>query len=76
MITATVRYKLPPHIDYVECLEHFHKIAPGFRDVRGLIILSGMKAGGPGASTSGRTSMTPRHSTVGHGSTASWGATA
>src|ERR1700731_4215604 len=26
MITATVRYKLPPHIDYVACREHFHKI--------------------------------------------------
>ena len=37
MITATVRYKLPPHIDYVTCREHFHKIAPGFCDVRGLI---------------------------------------
>ena len=37
MITATVRYKLPPHIDYVTCREHFHKIAPSFCDVRGLI---------------------------------------
>jgi hypothetical protein len=37
MITATVRYRLPPHIDYGACREHFHKIAPGFRDVRGLI---------------------------------------
>ena len=37
MITATVRYKLPPHIDHVACREHFHKIAPGFCDVRGLI---------------------------------------
>ena len=37
MITATVRYKLPPHIDYRACREHFHKIAPGFRDVPGLI---------------------------------------
>ena len=34
MITATVRYRLPPHIDYGACREHFHKIAPGFRDVR------------------------------------------
>jgi hypothetical protein len=25
------------HIDYVACREHFHKIAPGFCDVRGLI---------------------------------------
>jgi hypothetical protein len=37
MITATVRYKLPPHIDYIACREHFHKIAPGFREVKGLI---------------------------------------
>ena len=37
MITATVRYKLPPHIDYAACREHFHKIAPGFRPVKGLI---------------------------------------
>src|SRR2546430_15165080 len=37
MITATVRYKLPPHIDYAACREHFHKIAPGFRQVPGLI---------------------------------------
>jgi hypothetical protein len=37
MITATVRYKLPTHIDYVACREHFHKIALGFCDVRGLI---------------------------------------
>ncbi|HXW48810.1 MAG TPA: hypothetical protein VEK31_05140 [Xanthobacteraceae bacterium] len=37
MITATVRYKLPPHIDYAACREHFHSIAPGFRNVPGLI---------------------------------------
>ena len=37
MITATVRYKLPEHIDYAACREHFHKIAPGFRAVKGLI---------------------------------------
>ena len=37
MITATVRYKLPPHIDYDACRAHFHKIAPGFRGVKGLI---------------------------------------
>jgi len=37
MITATVRYKLPPHIDYAACREHFHKIAPGFQQVPGLI---------------------------------------
>src|ERR1700719_1912915 len=37
MITATVRYKLPPHIDYAACREHFQKIAPGFREAKGLI---------------------------------------
>ena len=37
MITATVRYKLPPHIDPAACREHFHRIAPGFRQVKGLI---------------------------------------
>ena len=37
MITATVRYKLPPHIDYDACRAHFHKIAPGFRGAQGLI---------------------------------------
>ena len=37
MITATVRYKLPPQIDYAACREHFHKIAPDFREVKGLI---------------------------------------
>lgn len=37
MITAIVRYKLPPSIDYNACLAHFAKIAPGFRGVKGLI---------------------------------------
>jgi hypothetical protein len=37
MITATVRYQLPSHIDPAACREHFHKIAPGFQDVKGLI---------------------------------------
>jgi hypothetical protein len=37
MITATVRYKLPQHIDYAACRAHFHKIAPGFREAKGLI---------------------------------------
>ena len=37
MITATVRYKLPSHIDQAACRAHFHKIAPGFRDAKGLI---------------------------------------
>src|SRR5215510_7482046 len=37
MITATVRYKLPAHIGYAECRAHFHKIAPNFREAKGLI---------------------------------------
>jgi hypothetical protein len=37
MITATVRYKLPPHIDATACRGHFHTIAPGFLEVKGLI---------------------------------------
>ena len=37
MITAVVRYKLPPQIDYAACREHFHKIAPNFREATGLI---------------------------------------
>lgn len=37
MITAIVRYKLPPSIDYNACLAHFTKIAPGFKEAKGLI---------------------------------------
>lgn len=37
MITAIVRYKLPPSIDHDACLAHFARIAPGFRDAKGLI---------------------------------------
>ncbi len=37
MITAIVRYKLPPSIDYNDCLAHFAKIASGFREAKGLI---------------------------------------
>ena len=37
MITAIVRYKLPPSIGRSECLAHFHKIAPGFGGVKGLV---------------------------------------
>lgn len=37
MITATVRYRLPPHIDASACRAHFHTIAPNFRAVKGLI---------------------------------------
>jgi hypothetical protein len=37
MITATVRYKLPSHINRTACREHFHRIAPDFREVKGLI---------------------------------------
>lgn len=37
MNTATIRYKLPAHIDHAACRAHFHNIAPGFRQVKGLI---------------------------------------
>ena len=37
MITAIVQYKLPPHIDLAACAAHFRDIAPGFRDVPGLV---------------------------------------
>lgn len=37
MITATVRYKLPASIDHDACRAHFHKIAPGFQPVKGLL---------------------------------------
>ena len=37
MITAIVRYRLPPSIDRAACRDHFESIAPGFRIVKGLI---------------------------------------
>lgn len=37
MITAIVRYTLPPTISKEDCEAHFHMIAPGFRDVKGLL---------------------------------------
>ncbi len=37
MITAIVRYRLPPSIDHDACLAHFAKIAPGFRTAKGLL---------------------------------------
>ncbi len=37
MITAIVRYPLPPAIDRDACRAHYASIAPGFRDVPGLI---------------------------------------
>ncbi len=37
MIIAIVRYKLAPSMDHNDQLEHFAKIAPGFRDAKGLI---------------------------------------
>ena len=37
MITAIVQYRLPPHIDLAACAAHFRTIAPGFREVAGLI---------------------------------------
>lgn len=37
MITAIVRYKLPASIKRADCLAHFHKIAPDFGGIKGLI---------------------------------------
>jgi Putative mono-oxygenase ydhR len=37
MITAIVQYRLPPNIDQAACAAHFRNIAPGFREVPGLI---------------------------------------
>ena len=37
MITAIVRYRLPASIDHDACLAHFAKIAPGFREAKGLL---------------------------------------
>ncbi len=37
MITAIVRYRLPASIDYNDCLAHFCKIAPGFKEPKGLL---------------------------------------
>jgi hypothetical protein len=37
MITAIVQYRLPPSIDQAACAAHFRAIAPGFRNVPGLI---------------------------------------
>ena len=37
MITAIVRYKLPPSIGREECRAHFVKIAKGFGDAEGLV---------------------------------------
>lgn len=37
MITAIVRYCLPPHIDRAACRAHYEMIAPGFQKAKGLI---------------------------------------
>ena len=37
MISAVVRYPLPESIDRAACRDHYEKIAPGFREVPGLI---------------------------------------
>jgi hypothetical protein len=37
MITTIVQYRLPPCMGQAACAEHFRRIAPGFRDVPGLI---------------------------------------
>lgn len=37
MITAIVRYTLPTSISKEDCRAHYHMIAPGFKDAKGLI---------------------------------------
>lgn len=37
MISAVVRYPLPESIGRAACRDHYEKIAPGFREVPGLI---------------------------------------
>lgn len=37
MITAIVKYKLPPTIGREECRAYFHEIAPGFLDAKGFL---------------------------------------
>ena len=37
MITSVVRYRMPSSIDYNDCLTHYEKIAPDFRNVKGLV---------------------------------------
>ena len=37
MITAIVRYSLPPSIDRDACRAHYSRIAPRFREVPGLV---------------------------------------
>ena len=37
MISAVVRYPLPDSIGPAACRDHYEKIAPGFREVPGLI---------------------------------------
>src|SRR6266478_3628100 len=78
MITATVRYKLPPHIDRAACREHFHTIAPEFRHVKGLISKHFIRSGSgwAEASTSGRRSQTRKRSMRAPGATASSSRTA
>jgi hypothetical protein len=37
MITAIVRYQLPPDIGRDDCYKHFKKIAKGFGEAKGLV---------------------------------------
>jgi hypothetical protein len=78
MITATVRYKLTPRIDYAACREHFHKIAPGFREVKGLISKHFIwnESGWAGGVYQWERIEDARRSTLGRGFTASFSATA
>jgi hypothetical protein len=64
MITAIVQYRLPPSIGQAACAEHFRRIAPGFRDVPGLIRKQFIYAeDGWAGSISGGAAPTPRPST-------------
>jgi len=78
MITAIVRYRLPPSIDQAAGAAHFQKIAPGFRNVPGLLRKQFIYADDGWASGVylWRTRATPRGSIPARGSMASASATA
>jgi hypothetical protein len=78
MITAIVQYRLPPTIDLAACAAHFRAIAPGFRQVHGLIRKQFIYAedGWAGGVCYGRAARMPRPSTPAPGSKASASATA
>jgi hypothetical protein len=78
LITVIVQYRLPPTIDLAACAEHFRKIAPGSRQVPGLIRKhsSTPRMAGRAAFIYGRAAPLPRLSTPDRGSKASASATA